>query len=246
MILNHAVQAIFSAFYRIPESNMKMKARLLIIKNSSKLPKSAFISPGDDVVLVGTPFAHRVDTLAKYADNAVIFEAERNNFAKLQNTAKEYDNITVRNKAVWSESGKKKLQVAADENPGDHKIQVDGIEHDNDYRSENYIGQQEIEVDTLDNLLADINITPDHLEIMVNGAELEVLRGATETIQVATPRMWIKGHARDESGYPINRKIREFLGEYGYSSVLSKSGQKTVTDIEGWECRDGDVYAWKR
>ncbi len=63
--------------------------------------------------------------------------------------------------------------------PGDHRLVIPEIEHDNDYKQENYyLKESNIEADTVDNMMRELNINHlNYIEIMVNGAELHVLQG---------------------------------------------------------------------
>lgn len=81
---------------------------------------------------------------------------------------------------------------------------------------------------------------------MVSGAELEVTRGRTQTLRPASPRLLVKGHARDTSTKePINEIIAGVLRDYGYRTVIGAGGRSTVGDVEDWTERASDVFAWK-
>lgn len=237
------------AFHRLPAVRPKNRLRAALVSRvSGQFPKGVFVDSGDTVVVVGTPNPDRIHTFADLTGaggRTIVFEPEPRNYERLRDAAAAYDNVTVDDRGVWSDAETKILKVADEANPGDHKIAVPGIEHDNDYRAGNYVDEMQISVDSLDALLSEYDASPDYVEIMVNGAELEVLAGASRTLEETSAKFWIKGHARDSSGKPINRRIRERLAEYGYNAVTSKGGTEAVGDIDDWEIREGDVFAWR-
>lgn len=245
-VIKQAGKLFFSAFHYLPESEIKNYIRTEIVQKAGKLPKTAFISPGDNVLQVGTPFVKRVESLEKHAAESIILEPESQNFARLNEAAEEIKNVEVINKGAWSSKGQKELTVAKSEHPGDHKIPVENIEHDNDYRDNNYVDTQKIEVDTIDNVLNQMSFSPDYIEVMVNGAELEVLKGATDTLESGNSRWWIKGHARKDTGEPLNKKVVSLVEGHGYNTVISSGENSTVGEIPDWDKREGDVFAWKK
>lgn len=212
------------------------------------IPREVLIRSGDSAVMVGSPNARRVSqfaTLAGRAGDVLFIEPEPTNYETIQEAAEPHSNVRVDNRGAWSGTGTRELLLADDSNPADHKVPVEDIEHDNDYREENYIDSIEIDVLPLDDILAEYDITPNYVEIMVNGGELEVLQGATETLEQTNLKLLVKGHARDENtGKPINRDIAEYLREYGFKTRIGAS-TSAAADTDDWEKRAGDVYAWK-
>lgn len=143
-------------------------------------------------------------------------------------------------------AGKKELLLGNDSNPGDHKVPVEGVEHDNDYVPGNYNQSILIEVAPLDTIIQEYDIVPNYIEIMVNGAEFEILKGATNTLSNSNLKLLIKGHQRSTAtGDPLNRQISDFLQERGFQTTIGASTSKTVGNTGKWKRRSGDVYAWK-
>jgi FkbM family methyltransferase len=211
-------------------------------------PEELVIAEGDTAVMVGSPNPKRVHKFANLTgpDGSVLFiEPEPNNFNSLKDAGSNYDHVAIDRVGAWSESDKKELLLGDASNPGDHKIPVKNIEHDNDYRPENYNESIEIQVAPLDNILKENNITPDFIEIAVNGAELEILKGATNTISSAKPMLFVKGHPRNkDTEEPINKQIAEFLRKQGYKTIIGASKMQTVGETKDWDERSGDVFAW--
>lgn len=220
-----------------------------LFKTVGAAPREALIHTGDDAVLVGTPNVQRVHQFSRMVGaqgTVLILEPDPRNREPLEDAASDYDNVTIDERGAWSSSETKDLLLADDSNSGDNKIEVDGIKHDNDFRSENYIDSLTIQVEPLDSILAEHELTPDFIEIMVNGAELEVLQGATAVLRDSDARLLVKGHAKVvETGEPINTRIAAHLEEFGYRTIIGPGGDPTVGETDDWQRRAGDVYAWK-
>jgi hypothetical protein len=121
--------------------------------------------------------------------------------------------------------------------------------HDNDVVSgvvggREYVKEVAVNAEPLDCLLADVERV-DFLFVTVNGAELEVLRGAEEVIQRFRPRMWVKAHALTEEGEPLSREVVQFLQKRGYRTLVTLPSKSPAQDLDpAWRERQGDVYAW--
>lgn len=73
---------------------------------------------------------------------------------------------------------------------------------------------------TVDSLRGMINATPDALNIDVEGAELEVLRGARNILMTAKPFVWVSIHPdlmHRDWGYRADR-VHSFMKSLGYES----------------------------
>jgi hypothetical protein len=131
--------------------------------------------------------------------------------------------------------------------PEDHKIAAEGIIHDNDFRPENtYEDQVAIPVDTIDNIMAEAGLDHvDYLDVKVNGAELEVLKGSERALRSPSIRVFAKAHARYEDGTPINRDILAFLADHGLEAIVTR-GEPAVGTNPNWTVRDGDVFGYRQ
>lgn len=246
---NAATRALARGIHPIPDSTPKRLLRGLVVEHAPKHPRALFLDPGDTAVHIGTPNPWRARGLAELVGNdgkVVIFEPEENNYNQLLDVQSEYSNVNVDNRGVWSEETTQTLAVAEEDRPGDHKIPVDGIEHDNDYIDNAYVTETEVEVAPLDSLIDEYNIEPNYVEAGVNGAELEVLDGADRILSEFAPKVWLKGHAREtDTKKPLNQRMKIRLETYGYNVVITKGGHDTVTEIDDWENRAGDVFGWR-
>lgn len=243
------LRLFFQQFHYFPEGTVKNTIRRRAIRRAPAFRREGFINKGDDVVIVGTDkpeTVHRAASAVKQTGKVIVFEADDRNYERIIDASDEYPHVEIRKQGVWSDRGTVEFKIAPDSNSDDNKIVVEEVEHDNDYRENAYIDTVTLSVDSLDNLLTDEGIQPDYIEIAVNGAELEVLRGASDVLERSKPRLWVKGHARQvDTKEPLNKTIVEFLEQKSYNTVISKGGSSTVADIEGWNRRAGDVYGWK-
>ena len=104
-------------------------------------------------------------------------------------------------------------------------------------------GAEEIDVDTVDNILDDLQCPHvDFVEIMVNGAELEVLKGMDRILQDCL-RLRIKGHAKEQtSGEDIGARIVALLKSNGLRTTRARPTAPR-SEATSWGARAGDVYA---
>jgi FkbM family methyltransferase len=171
-----------------------------------------------------------------------VVEPERHNFQQLADdeVLRGAPNLHLVKKAAWSSKARMDLIVSQD--PADHKIEVSDISHDNDFVPGNYVGTESVDADTVDNIAADFEMpVPDFVEIHVNGAELEVLKGMPRTL-ANTKRIHVKGHAIEtETKQPINVHVEKILNENGFRTIVARpsAARDEATD---WGKRAGDVY----
>ena len=117
-----------------------------------------------------------------------------------------FSNVNVVQKGLGNETGKVEFVVTKSEcGTADPKRQVVLLE--------NKKGKTlHVEIDTLDNQIMYLNLPkPDFVKIDVEGFELQVLLGMTQTIKLCKPQMHIELHGTSE------RDIVEFLWHYQYS-----------------------------
>ena len=230
----------------IPEGRVKHMLRGAASRINGELSKRYYVNSGDVAVQVGTPSVGTVRYLIDLVGpqgHVVVIEPEAANFRRLSEdpVIAGGQNVTLLNKGAWSSRGKLLLTVSKEE--ADHKIAVEGVIHDNDLVPGNYVGTQEIEVDTVDNMLEEVNCSKvDFVEIMVNGAELEVLKGMPRVCQQRV-RLRIKAHAKlAESGEDIGQQIFDLLETRGFRTVRARQTAARKEAV-GWGGRAGDIYA---
>lgn len=249
--LRWVAENMLGFFSHVPESSFKNMIRRSLLLFRSGVPAPLIVNLGDTVIQVGTPNISTVERYSRLVGNdghVIIVEADEMNQNNLEQVCKSgiLKNVTLIKKGAWSSPG---VQVfcKSDEHAGDHKIKVDNVVMDNDFRND--YSEIRIEVDTLDNMLEKLNLrTFDFISVTVNGAELEVLKGARNLILNSKAcRIYAKGHARygdGKTGDPINKSIREYLESLGCNALIS-GHEDSISGISEWRRREGDVYAWK-
>ncbi len=254
-VLNYGKRAVtrtVSAPARLlPEGKAKDFVRRALLRVQNSVPTELAVNRGDTVVQIGTPWPstmHRFRKAIGANGRLVIFEAMPANANRLRAAIQEsgYSNVTLFEGAAYSSRQSGRMMVSP--HVGDHKIKVDGVRMDNDLRSINAeMGEVNVEFHRIDDVLQDLGISEiNYLSVTVNGAELEVLKGAEETLRRSTHiRTYSKGHARLDNGQPINTLIKPYLESLGMKAVISK-GEPSSTHDERWLYRDGDVFAWRR
>jgi FkbM family methyltransferase len=234
----------------LPEGHPKTAVRRLVLTVQNSLPTELAVNAGDTVVQIGTPWPQTLRRFRRAIGpegRLVIFEAMPDNAARLRATVEEdgFTNVTIFEGAAFSTRQSGTLMTSP--HRGDNKIRLDGIRMDNDLRPINArMGEIAVEFHRIDDVLADLGIDRlNFLSVTVNGAELEVLKGAEATLRNSPDlRVYSKGHARLADGTPINRPIKSYLEELGFRAVITRGEPSSARD-EGWLYRDGDVYAWK-
>jgi FkbM family methyltransferase len=232
----------------IPEGQLKHLLRLLAFRVNKGLPRGALVNRGDCVLQVGTPSPETIQYYMEMVGptgRVIVVEPEKANYNRLTSdpVIAGAQGVTVLRRAAWSCREQMTLTVSKSE--VDHKLEVSGIVHDNDYVPDNYCGTQTVQADTIDNILHELEVDRvDYAEIHVNGAEVEVLRGMTHALD-RTKRLHVKGHALlQETGQPINRQISRMLRERGFRTFIGpRSKARDDAVAHGWRSRSGDVYA---
>ncbi|MEP0189422.1 MAG: FkbM family methyltransferase [Erythrobacter sp.] len=235
----------------LKEGPAKARIRKFILNFQHSLPTEFVVNKGDTVVQIGTP---RPKTMARFRravgseGRLVIVEAMPENQDRLAKAIAEYgfDNVTLIRAAACNEN--KQGELAISPYIGDHKIDLDHIDMDNDLRPGN--AQMEhipVEFVRLDDELPRHGVeTIDLLSVTVNGAEGEVLKGARDTLSrsPAGTRVYAKGHALDKSGQPLHLETQAIMQSIGYQTKITK-GEPSSTKDTKWLWRAGDLFAWK-
>lgn len=145
--------------------------------------------------------AYRGDTIqeflhyAKKYDKIVAVEPDKRTFKKLQDNCANFENCTLLNNAIWSENS----VLYFDDNKGrGGSAKSEGVEIPAvcvDYLTEKY-GKFT------------------YLNIDVEGAEKDLLQGATNTLQQDKPKLCMAAYHRSEDIFALVNQIKEINGEY--------------------------------
>jgi len=234
---------------RLDEGRTKQLIRYFILSFQNSLPTELAVNRGDTVIQIGTPWPRTLRRFRRAVGDTgrlIIFEAEPRNHARLKEAieADGMENVELILAAAWSVDATGQLHLSP--HAGDHKVQADGITMDNDLRPENdYAEKIEVDFRTIDSVLKDLGVNHvDYISVTVNGAELEVLKGARETLVRSRPiRVFSKGHALTEAGVPLHTEIRVYLEGLGLNTKISR-GELSAATQGGWGRRGGDIYGW--
>lgn len=235
----------------LPEGPFKARARTFLLNFQHSLPTEFVVNRGDVVVQIGTPNPATMRRFRRAVGDQgrlLIVEAMPDNQERLAQAiaADGFTNVDLIRAAACNENRDGELAIS----PfwGDHKIPLETITMDNDRRPENAAMETiPVRFVRLDDALAALGIDGiDYLSVTVNGAEMEVLKGARELLAKApaAARVYAKGHALDEDGHPINLQTSAFLDSLGYQTKITKGEPSSILDGD-WRWRAGDVFAWK-
>lgn len=250
-LLRFLTRTVSSPARFLPEGRAKDAVRRALLRVQNSVPIELVVNRGDTVVQIGTPWPQTLRRFRRAVGDGgrlVIFEAMPDNADTLRRAvaADGFTNVTVFEGAAFSRRMRGTLMTSPYK--GDNKIRLDGVRMDNDLRGINAeMGEIAVEFHTVDEVLAGLGIdTINYLSVTVNGAELEVLKGAQGTL-LRSPdlRVFSKGHARLDDGTVLNVPIREYLENLGMTAVISR-GEPSSTLDRSWRRRGGDVFAWKR
>lgn len=161
----------------------------------------------------------------------VLIEPQRSAYNRLLANFQERSDVTLLNVALGAAPGVAVLNLAE---PDDSSSLLIPRKHLELMPEIAFRGTETVPVDTLDNVMAGIEGDFDQMVLDVQGYELEVLKGATETLKGIR---WLKCEVNvDEvfTGCALMEEIDEFLFPLGF--------QRTTTDLHGG-CWGDAIYS---
>jgi FkbM family methyltransferase len=180
------------------------------------------VRPGDTCIDVGGNLGYYCLLMANLVGSmghVVTFEPVAENLAVLQEniSLNNLNNVQLVNSALGAKPGT--ISLIRDE--------AGGISSTPSVRGYAVAGSRttvEVPVNTLDAFLATKDCRPSIIKIDVEGAELDVLRGATDTLRTARPTVLVEVHGWDETS---SAEVREFFSavDYGISLVGTSARQ---------------------
>ena len=213
---------------------------------SYELPTVKFIrstlKPGAACIDVGAQIGYITLVMASSQDRNVSvlsFEPEDANYAHLQRNLELNDlkNVTTVQKAVSSEPGSIKLYLSADENAGTHStVFVEGNV------SEKFI---EIPCTTLDDEISSRGMQRlDLIKIDVEGAEIDVIRGATNTLKSLKPTIIAElSDALQEAAGFTCAQFKQYMIDLGYSPfTINEDGTLKTSGVNDSHLNDNVVF----
>ena len=139
--------------------------------------------------------------LSQRFNKVIAFEPYSLNFECLILNTMTFSNIDLNNKGLGAEKSSVEISLPTDSDNGGAPSIVDFL------NTERKLVNESIQIDTLDSY----NLAPDLIKIDTQGYELQVLKGAYETLKKYKPVLIVEVG----KGEPLNR-ICEYLSEFGY------------------------------
>ena len=175
--------------------------------------RARFINKGDVVIEAGACIGATAISISHKADKVIAIEPDPLNFVFLRENIKLHrcENIILINKALWSSKREIKMYVASTFT-GHSLMRPIAL-------SKPFSGKIiKVEADTLDNIVAELNIKKvDVLLMNIEGAEMEALKGAEETLK-KVKRISIDCHSRE-----LKDKVINFLRARGFTVQVEGS-----------------------
>lgn len=178
------------------------------------------------IIDVGSNIGQTAMTFAQISsENSLIygFEPDPINYTKAVGNLKlnKFKNIVYKNIGLGSSKGELPLKIDTPANRGGNRIDLKNV-------SENSV---RIEIERFDDVILELKIDKiDLVKIDVEGFELEVLKGAENSLKIYKPLLFIEIDDRNLSQQGASaRELLNYLNKIGYTCIQSESG-KTIRD----------------
>lgn len=159
-----------------------------------------------------------------YKGCIVSFEPLKEAFAKLEKNTENDPNWIVYNFALGAENTNQQINISANSHSSSILNILDA--HTKAEATASYIGKQEIEIRTLDSLFNKIqkNAQEIYLKIDTQGFEMNVLKGASTSLEhINTIQLEMSLRPLYE-GQPLYTDIMDYLHSYGYNLIDIEPG----------------------
>jgi FkbM family methyltransferase len=172
-------------------------------------------TPISGIIQVGAHIGNEISTLKKLTNNILMFEPQKDVYQKLLKNIGDDKHIIAENCALGSTPGTLKMykeyansgQSSSLLPPSLHTIQYPGIVF-NDF--------EEVQIKTLDSYLENTNNSYNLMTLDVQGYELEVLKGASKTLNQIDYILCEVNRAELYKGCPMYTEIESYLSNYGF------------------------------
>jgi len=180
--------------HHLPQIGVKNLLRRFLMKRFD-LSTYGLVNKGD-VVIHGGCFM--IETVAKWSEavgkkgKVIIIEASKKNVDILDYEIKRryLKNVILINQGVWDSSGKMKFNFSEMSHKNKLKNKKLSSNILDNYK---YDREETVNVDSIDNILKDLNIRKvDLVYFTISGAEREALRGMKKIIKNSSPKIWIR------------------------------------------------------
>ena len=179
------------------------------------------VESGDIVIDAGASRGWFINSVADRAGLIVAIEPEAKNIAYLSERTRDLPNVIIAPLGLWNY--KTELPLYLHKRPGEHSLFNGGRSAMN------------IQVDTIDNIVSKLNLQRiDFIKMDIEGAELEALEGAEETLKKARKVVIAAYHVRD--GEPTYNKVMDFLQKRGFKTRGTTLIPNILGLVYGWKC----------
>ena len=179
------------------------------------------VERGDIVIDAGASRGVFTNSVADRAGLIVAIEPEAKNIAYLSERTRNLPNVIIIPSGLWN--CKTELPLYLHKYHGKHSL----------FNGE--ISTMNIQVNTIDNIVSGLNLQQvDFIKMDIEGAELEALEGAEETLKKARKVVIAAYHIRD--GEPTYNKIIDFLQKRGFKTIETTLIPNILGLVYGWKC----------
>ena len=193
--------------------------------------------PGDTIIDIGTNIGFSLLNMAKIAGTAgqvIGFEPDGENFSRLRKniSLNNFGNVKVSRLGLGDRPGKFMLENIIEYNNSGKRITVAA--------ATSSAGATEVEIDTLDNFISSgDNLLPkiDLIKIDVEGFELNVLKGAQDTLRKYSPLLFIELDDRNLKAQSASaQELIRFLSQNEYAAVSAENNLMLTEENNFTDC----------
>ncbi len=178
------------------------------------------VERGDIVIDVGASKGLFTNSVVDRAELIVAIEPEPKNIDYLVEITRDLPNVIIVPLGLWNYKTELPLYLHT---PGQHSLLNRGKSAMN------------IQVNTLDNIVSELNLQRvDFIKMDIEGAELEALEGAEETLKKARKVVIAAYHVRN--GEPTYNKVIDFLQKRGFKTIGTTLIPNMLGLVYGWKC----------
>lgn len=179
------------------------------------------VERGDTVVDVGAHIGKfAIPSVKKVGKegSVVAIEPEPQNLKLLRKNLSDFSNVSIIEKAVWKEKGKIRLYLGGDSRAHTAVPNVKSKKGERLSKGETYLNVQS---DILDNIVSGIN-NIDFLKMDIEGAEIEALSGAEQTLQKTNKIAIASYHHR--KGEATAARVKNILDSHDFKTLIGEEG----------------------
>lgn len=240
-IATGAISTATTHLDRIVGASLLNPARAFGYRLRNGIPREANIPHGSRVVQVGmwrVANAVRLALAIGPSGRGLVVEASEEHAVQISEEfdRQGFEHMTVVHAAGWHENVDITIRES-DEPSGNQVANVD-LQIPKEFTGREFI----VPGRRIDDLASEHGLlNPDYVELTVNGAEMDVLRGMPKLLS-GTNRILVAGMMRDSTGAPAHLLVDPYLQEAGFQTQVSRSGRAVNQE---WGKVDGHVFGYR-